>query len=44
MIFKYELINNKGETISRHKSLDKAMQAQKYCKTCLPTIKPIKGN
>jgi len=44
MIFKYELINEQGETISRHKSYEKALQAQKYCKSCCPQIKPIKEN
>ena len=43
MIFKYELINEQGETISRHKSLEKATLTAKYCRSCNPTIKEIKS-
>lgn len=38
MIFKYALITPDGEIISRHKNLEKATLAAKYCKTCVPTI------
>lgn len=42
MIFTHALYTPNGQLISRHKSLEKATQAAKYCKTCIPTIKPIK--
>jgi hypothetical protein len=34
IIWKYALLNELGETISRHKSMEKANTAKLYCKTC----------
>lgn len=41
IIFKFKLIDENGNTISRHKSLEKALLAKRYCKSCMPTIKEI---
>ena len=37
-IWKYKLVTESGELISRHKTLEKATLAKTYCKTCVNAV------